>query len=189
MEYYKAIDKWNGSNTLSHYKYVKKIKIGPYTRYFYSMQDLKEYYNSLNDYKNRTTEENIRERQREIDNLDDFANGKSLRSKIDRFFNGKRTVDNKRVLVKNAKKNLSAYTNSNWKLKNSLSSAKQTGKFFVDNLFGYKTQKGAVKAYLTSQAKNRHYHKKNVVDRNLSANNVWYKGLTSYQSSKWRKNK
>ena len=48
MKYYEAIDVWNSPNYLAHYKYIKKIKIGPFTRYFYSMKDLQEYYKNAN---------------------------------------------------------------------------------------------------------------------------------------------
>lgn len=46
--YYAAIDKWNNGDSLAHYKYIKKIKIGPFTRYFYSMKDLQNYYKTAN---------------------------------------------------------------------------------------------------------------------------------------------
>ena len=43
-----GLDMWNnGEDSLAHYKYIKKIKIGPFTRYFYSMKDLQNYYNSI----------------------------------------------------------------------------------------------------------------------------------------------
>ena len=47
MNYY-AVDRWSSGDSLAHYKYIKKIKIGPFTRYFYSMKDLQNYYNTAN---------------------------------------------------------------------------------------------------------------------------------------------
>lgn len=56
---YEGIDRWNANSSLAHYKYIKKIKIGPYTRYFYSMADLRNYYNKANEADSRVIDKHF----------------------------------------------------------------------------------------------------------------------------------
>lgn len=44
---YEAIDRWNSPDYLQHgFKYLKKINIGGHTRYFYTPEALRAYYNA-----------------------------------------------------------------------------------------------------------------------------------------------
>lgn len=145
---YRAIDLWNSPDSLQHYKYVKKIKIGGHTRYFYSLADLKAYYNQLNG-KSKQIDNGI---ARDIhDNTQDY-----IRSE----YNGKKygylaasVHDQKMVTAKNA----------DYKLRNKNNKAEallNTSKFAAKNVLGSNSKKDLEQKFNKSQTNDLKKHRK-----------------------------
>ena len=146
MNYY-AVDRWSSGDSLVHYKYLKKIKIGPYTRYFYSEADIKNYYNALN------------KNSREIASSERYAKSMSrgnnfIWDTINPLRWGKHNADAK--AYKAAVKETSKFEKS-IKKKN-----KQRAKDFKrKNLFGFKSASEAKAAYkksINKHADNDEWH-------------------------------
>lgn len=148
---YEGIDRWNGasSDQLAHYKYVKKIKIGPFTRYFYSMKDLQAYYKNA-----KTDRKNTAEAFRQ-----DMATG---RAQIGEAWQGLQTgqlVENYPGASRNLKRAYDAAGNFEKTYKSEgkrkLPSLIATGKFALSNIFGVSSKAKAKKRYQNSLSRNK----------------------------------
>lgn len=150
MNYY-AVDRWSSGDSLLHYKYIKKIKIGPFTRYFYSMDDLKAYYNSLNNKTNKYSEDNLNKAAMVIDKNMSLHFDLTPKAKIDRFFNGISQKQGERLFEEDVKaqEKLDNYNNT-YEKSNKLNALVKTGKFALGNLFGASTTKHAKGRYKNS---------------------------------------
>ena len=149
---YEAIDRWNGvsSDQLAHYKYIKKIKIGPFTRYFYSMKDLQAYYNSTKKDFNREdyddprlkigdAKKSIAEARAYINNpLMKLASDFGVVKKKD-LKKANNTIDDIETTYKRIKKGINT--------KNKVQATVATGKFAIKNMFGFSSRKAAKEEY------------------------------------------
>lgn len=177
--YYYAVDRWNnGSPYLEHakHKYIKKIQIGPYTRYFYTLDAVKAYYDSLNKNYNKNSEEFINITDRKI--FSEKARNRDYMSKgIKKLTNlftsaskqGYEKVNRKRL--NKAQDELNQYRwgpkeetsggyhhTGEYKQDNERKSKKDTGKFFIKNLLGFSSKKEAKNTYKKSVGNNIKKH-------------------------------
>lgn len=146
--YYAAIDKWNNGDSLAHYKYIKKIKIGPFTRYFYSMKDLQAYYKNAKKQDTNEVEKYMKKTYDEYNNFDnDYLNGRY--KDPSKAMEAKNTLEYENQLAKGFHKGKM--------FRNKL----ETGKFFISNLLG----SGSKKKLILKEKK--HYSKNREITRNF----------------------
>lgn len=157
MVYY-AKDLWNKDGPyLEHgkYKYLKKIQVGPYTRYFYTQDALKNYYNSLRKEYNRQDVKDLRLTKK---NINDKAVNNGLRNfktkdtrkfpitMVSQDYSGKYHDIIGKGAANEINKEVSRLTKSAKKVKqdfnknNSRKAFLETGKFFINNLFGHRSK-------------------------------------------------
>lgn len=142
---YKAIDRWNNlddQDYLMHYKYIKKIKIGGHTRYFYSLADLKAYYNAQKNYRNGVD-------QQAIGQLRNIKNTGFDDEEIETYGDINRINKTKKVLGDMSK------TLKKDKKKNNLESAVDTAKFASKNILGSSSKTDLEKKYRKSKRKDQ----------------------------------
>lgn len=150
---YEGIDRWNNpESSLAHYKYIKKIKIGPYTRYFYSMKDLQNYYNQTRKEWNKEDYKDVNATKKDIEDAKFYK--KVIDSPIGGIaeaigmFNGA-TVNGKPTTRKGSSNLLGATikdaktVRKDINKKNSLQAAVATGRFAVNSMFGFSTRSKA----------------------------------------------
>lgn len=160
--YYEAIDKWNNKGPyLEHakHKYIKKIQIGPYTRYFYTPGQLRAYYNALRKEYNRQDVKDLKITKYDIHEKA-LNNGlKNFKKKDTRKFSitmvgerqdGKYTdifgkgaakeINKESSRLKRAAKMAKEDVNAT----NSRKAFVETGKFVIRNLFGHRSKDRAI---------------------------------------------
>lgn len=141
--YYQAIDKWNSGDSLAHYKYIKKIKIGPFTRYFYSMKDLQAYYNSKRLNYDKADERFINNLSPDTSKLRKWNDNKLFNTA-----NREKRRDTDEVLESFDNRYQSfIHKNRKWNKRKALL---DTGKLAVKSLFGFKSKSSAKKKYKKS---------------------------------------
>lgn len=139
---YEGIDRWNNANYLAHYKYVKKVKIGPYTRYFYSMKDLQEYYKNANKQDQAEVDKYMAKTYNEYQNFDnDYLNG--------RYKDPDSASQVRNTLIYENNFGRGYYTGR--KFRNKI----ETGKFFLKNIFGSGSKQKLVLKEKKNSSKNR----------------------------------
>lgn len=147
MNYY-AVDRWSFGDSLAHYKYIKKIKIGPFTRYFYSLKDLQAYYNSAKKQDTKEVNKYMSKTYNEYQNFDnDYLNGRY--KDPTKAMQAHNTLEYENQFAKSFHKG------------NMFRNKLETGKFFLTNLFG----SGSKKKLVLKEKK--HYSKNRGITRNF----------------------